>query len=60
MKCKKHSKYQAKRKPMHTMKYPNGCPQCWKVWHDVRRAFQAEMAEDHPILAPWEDQMLYV
>lgn len=33
MKCKTHPKYQAKRKPMHTVKYPNGCPQCWKVWH---------------------------
>lgn len=59
MKCKKHPKYQAKRKPRHTLKYPNGCPQCWKMWHHVNDVVSAVVKQitdlKLDIMKPWEE-----
>jgi len=47
MKCKKHPKYKAIRKPKRTEKYPRGCSQCWKVWHDENDTVD--------FMKPWEE-----
>lgn len=31
-KCKQHPQYKAISKPRSTTKYPDGCPDCWKIW----------------------------
>ena len=36
MKCKEHPKYQARRHPVKTAKYPDGCPTCWGVWEHAK------------------------
>jgi|SRR5579885_499765 len=36
MRCKEHPKYQARRMPVKTVKYPDGCPTCWGIWEDAK------------------------
>lgn len=36
MKCKDHPRYTASRKPMKTMRFPDGCPTCWGVWEHAK------------------------
>lgn len=36
MKCKEHPKYQARRHPVKTVKYPDGCPTCWGIWEHAK------------------------
>jgi len=36
MKCKEHPKYQARRMPMKTAKYPDGCPTCLGIWENAK------------------------
>ena len=36
MKCKEHPRYVPTRKPKNTVKHPDGCPTCWRIWeHEV-------------------------
>lgn len=32
MKCNKHKKYKAIKKPVSTNKHPNGCEKCWEIY----------------------------
>jgi hypothetical protein len=32
MRCKEHKKYKAIYEPRKTERYPDGCPECWKIW----------------------------
>lgn len=37
MKCSKHPRYQAIRKPARSRNHPAGCTVCWKVFHAKER-----------------------
>lgn len=50
IKCKQHPKYQAKRKPKSTNKYPAGCSKCWEMWNAKRMAKEICAEEDQRIM----------
>lgn len=36
MRCKQHPSYEAKRHPVKTTRYPDGCPTCWGAWEAAK------------------------
>ena len=36
VKCKEHPTYAARRHPVKTQKYPDGCPTCWGIWEHAK------------------------
>lgn len=46
MKCKEHPSYKARRMPLKTTKYPDGCPGCWSVWENAKENGTTDTAID--------------